>query len=169
MLKRATVCLLLVSGLVWSGPVLGVTHPASGIVEWVIDGDTFVITGGEKVRLIGVDAPEYNPNHGKVQLYGKEAFQFARKLLKEKLVTLEYDVKKEDDYGRNLAYVFLKDGRFVNLVMVSEGLARAKYYKPNGKYYLQLKQAEAEAKRQKKGIWADKEAAPRLANSVQSV
>ena len=31
-------------------------------VERVIDGDTLGLTNGEKVRLIGIDAPESKPN-----------------------------------------------------------------------------------------------------------
>ena len=32
-----------------------------GVVRWVIDGDTFQLETGERVRLIGIDTSEYQP------------------------------------------------------------------------------------------------------------
>jgi len=31
-------------------------------VDRVVDGDTLLLTNGEKIRLIGIDAPESKPN-----------------------------------------------------------------------------------------------------------
>ena len=122
-------------------------------VRRVIDGDTFDLDGGERVRLIGVDTPEYRPWKNRIDFFGKEASEYSRKLLTGKRVRLEKDVDPTDNYGRTLAYVYLEDGRFVNLLLVEEGYARAKYYSPNGRHYLEFKQSQDRARRSKKGLW----------------
>ena len=122
-------------------------------VRWVIDGDTFDLDSGERVRLIGIDTPEYQPWKNRIDFFGKEASEYSRKLLTGKKVRLEKDVDPKDNYGRTLAYVYLEDGRFVNLLLVEEGYARAKYYSPNGRHYLEFKKSQDEARRSKKGLW----------------
>ena len=42
----------------------------------VIDGDTIVLSNGEKVRLIGVNTPETKHPQKPVEYYGKEATGF---------------------------------------------------------------------------------------------
>jgi len=93
-------------------------------VERVIDGDTIVVTTpegkSEKVKLIGIDAPESKPNdkamrdsertgQDLVTIYkmGQEATEFLKSLgLEGKEVRLEFDVQEKDKHGRLLAYVF---------------------------------------------------------------
>ncbi len=125
-------------------------------VEWVTDGDTFRTRMGEKVRLIGVNTPEYQPRLKKIDPYGKEASDFLKVLLPEgQAVTLETDVELKDKYGRTLAYVHLPDGRFVNLLLVQYGLARVKAHKPNIRYHSVFKSAEKAAKAERIGLWAE--------------
>ncbi len=124
------------------------------LVRWVLDGDTFELVSGERVRLIGIDAPEYSPWKGRVEAYGKEAADLARTLLAGQTVRLESDVEKKDKYGRTLAYAYLGNGEFVNRRLVEEGLARVRYYRPNRRHYGLLKNSEVRAKRNKKGMWA---------------
>ena len=125
----------------------------TAVVGRVIDGDTFVLLSGERVRLIGIDTPEYEPWKNRVDFYGLEASNYSRKLLSDKKVVLEFDVKDKDKYERTLAYVYLEDGEFVNRRLVEEGYARAKYYAPNGRYRVIFKEAEEKARLAKKGIW----------------
>lgn len=122
-------------------------------VRRVIDGDTFDLDGGERVRLIGIDAPEHQPWKNRVQFFGKEAYEFSRRLLTGKKVRLEKDIDPKDNYGRTLAYVYLEDGRFVNLLLAEEGYARAKYYPPNGHHTLELKKSQDKARTSQKGLW----------------
>jgi micrococcal nuclease len=112
----------------------------------VIDGDTIVIEGGERVRYIGINAPELN------QPWGKEAWQLNKKLVGGKRVRLERDVSHRDKYGRLLRYVFV-DNLFVNGELVRRGLAWAKAYPPDLKYQQLLQQLEREAKEGGRGIW----------------
>ena len=155
-LKRFLGCslILVLAFLAGSSPAaLSEAPRRSGLVHWVIDGDTFQLETGERVRLIGVDTPEYQPWKKKIQYYGQEASVYSKQMLNQKKVWLEADVKKKDKYGRSLAYVYLENGEFVNLRLVEEGYARAKYYKPNGRYRKIFKDAEKKAKASQKGMW----------------
>jgi micrococcal nuclease len=80
----------------------------------VVDGDTIILSNGEKVRLIGVDTPETVRPNTPVEYYGKEASAFTKKMVEGKPVRLEYDWQQRDKYGRLLAYVYLMDGTFIN-------------------------------------------------------
>lgn len=123
-------------------------------VRWVIDGDTFETAAKERIRLIGLNAPEYQPWRNKTEPFGKESADALRKYLSKKKVYLETDRQVKDRYGRTLAYVFLEDGTLVNSQVVSRGWARARHYPPNGRYQAVLKRAQDEAKAAKRGLWA---------------
>ncbi|WP_436853759.1 thermonuclease NucI [Staphylococcus caeli] len=127
-------------------------------VERVVDGDTLVAKNTQneqlKVRLIGVDTPETVKPNTPVQPYGKEASDYSKKHLTNKDVYLEYDKEKEDRYGRTLAYVWLDDKTMFNEQLVKNGLAREKYFSPNGKYREVFKQAEQNAKNKHLNIWS---------------
>ena len=86
--------------------------------------------------------------------YGKEASQFTKKALTNKDVYLEYDKEPKDRYGRTLAYVWLNDKEMFNEQLVAKGLARAKYYAPNGKYRSLFEKREKEAQSKKLNIWS---------------
>jgi micrococcal nuclease len=137
----------------------------------VIDGDTFVcaLKSGEeiKVRLIGVDTPESRENpklerdvkksglqKEEIIRMGKIAAEFTKKLLPEgEIVYLEQDVQKTDKYGRVLAYVWLKDGRMLNEVLVREGMAQVYTVPPNVKYQNVFLEAQRKAREEGKGFW----------------
>ena len=79
-------------------------------VTRVVDGDTIILNGRERVRLIGVDTPETVDPRRPVQYFGKEASGFTKRMVEGKKVRLEYDQTGKDRYGRTLAYVYLEDG-----------------------------------------------------------
>ena len=66
-------------------------------VERVVDGDTVVLSGLGKARLIGVDTPEV---YGGVECYGRAASAFAKRTLAGRRVRWRYDVERRDRYGR---------------------------------------------------------------------
>ena len=121
----------------------------------VVDGDTVVLDGNEKVRLVGIDTPECVDPRRPVQWYGKEASAYTGRLLKGRRVSLEYDVERKDRYGRTLAYLRLEDGTFVNLRLVEEGYATAYRYPPNVRYAEEFRRAERKAREAGKGLWSD--------------
>jgi len=117
----------------------------------VLDGDTIVIDTGEKVRYLGIDAPEPN------DAYGTSSTKYNDGLVSDKEVKLEYDYEKIDKYGRTLAYVWV-DEVLVNEKMVEEGFANV-YTIPRTrklKYIDRLNQAQQWAKDHHNGMWIEK-------------
>lgn len=112
----------------------------------VIDGDTIELETGERVRLIGIDAPEFR------EPYFSESQAKLAELVLDKHVFLERDESEKDEYGRLLRYVY-RDEFFINLEMVRLGYAKALIIPPDVKYRDLLFSAEREARRQQLGIW----------------
>lgn len=100
-------------------------------VTQIIDGDTVVLDDGDKLRLLGVDAPETGTP------CADAAQDFISSLVLGKEVQLEFDAKKRDVYGRLLAYAYVGD-LFVNGSLVKSGYARPARYEPNVKYSVAL-------------------------------
>lgn len=122
-------------------------------VKWVNDGDTIVLTTGERVRYIGINAPEIDHENQKAQPQGYQARAFNKKLVLSQRIRFEYDQERADRYGRTLAYVYLADGSFLNVRLLQAGLAFYLYLKPNLKYSNMLLQAQRKAMELKKGLW----------------
>jgi micrococcal nuclease len=124
----------------------------------VVDGDTIVLDGGERVRLIGVDTPELHHPAKPVQYFAHEAKERTVALAQGRRVGLEYDHQRRDRYGRTLAYVFLPDGTLLNLRLIEEGygFAYTKYpFRPD--YMARFRNAERVARTQSHGLWAGRE------------
>jgi micrococcal nuclease len=122
----------------------------------VIDGDTIVVSGIGKVRLIGVDTPETVHPSKPVEHFGKEASAFTAKLLAGKKVRLSYDFQKVDRYNRSLVYVYLEDGTFVNSEIIKNGYGHA-YTSFPFKYLEDFRKYEREAREASRGLWAPEE------------
>lgn len=127
----------------------------------VVDGDTIEVELGgvrEKIRIIGIDTPEtVDPRRG-VQCFGKEASNFAKQTLAGKTVYLEADPTQadRDKYQRLLRFVFMNEGSVdFGKLMIQEGFGHEYTYDVPYKYQTQYKQAETEARTNKKGLWAD--------------
>ncbi|MBI2040433.1 thermonuclease family protein [Candidatus Microgenomates bacterium] len=127
------------------------------LVTEVVDGDTVKLETGQTVRLIGIDTPETKDPRKPVQCFGKEASSETKNLLEGERVILQKDVSEIDSYKRLLRYVFLPldDGQllFINDYLVREGFARVLTYPPDVKYNEQLREAERQAKEEKRGLW----------------
>ncbi len=127
------------------------------VVTRIVDGDTIVVEGDKKVRMIGVNTPETVDPRRSVQCFGKEASDFTKKLLEGKKVRLEKDVSETDKYGRLLRFVYLigDDGRelFVNYELVAQGYARVSTFPPDVSRVDQFLLAEKNARDAKRGLW----------------
>lgn len=118
-------------------------------VTKVIDGDTIDIETGERVRLICIDTPEYYQN------YYNEATEFLEDLILGKEVKLVKDVSEVGKYGRLVRYVYLRDGTFVNELIVKEGHGEVYWYEPDITLCPVIQEAENYAKRNNLGMWKD--------------
>lgn len=107
-------------------------------VTKVIDGDTFIIEGGESVRLLGIDADER----------GEPCYDAAKQELSSfisgKTVALEADREEADQYGRLLRYVFLGNMN-LSVRLAEDGVAVARFFPANVKYKNEIIIAEAVA------------------------
>lgn len=120
-------------------------------VTKVTDGDTIRLGGLGPVRLIGIDTPEV---YGGVECFGREASEFARRLLPlGTRVRYRVGVEERDRYGRLLAYVWLPDGRLFNRVMVEQGYAQPLTIPPNVRFADVFRAAARAARRARLGLW----------------
>lgn len=92
---------------------------------WVIDGDTISI-GRTKIRLAGIDAPEVDMPFGQ-----KSKWAMVRLCKGQRVTALMHG---ETSYDRQVATVFLEDGRDAGAELVKQGLALDLAFFSGGKY-----------------------------------
>lgn len=125
-------------------------------VTRVYDGDTVKAVGHDieiKVRLVSIDAPETKKGkHKPGQPFGQKAKKFLAGMVLNKIVDIKgYGLGR---YNRILGVIFV-DGKNVNLELVKAGLAEVYRGKPPRVFDLKpYLQAEAEAKKAKRGMWS---------------
>ena len=122
-------------------------------VKWVSDGDTIVLSNGQHVRYVGINAPEIAHDNHKAEVFGYAAKKYNQSLVRLKKVRLEFDKEKHDRYGRLLAYIFLLDGTLINKKMIEKGYAYVLHLRPNVKYDGVLLNAQRNAMSAKQGMW----------------
>src|SRR4030042_4471064 len=127
------------------------------LVPFVIvhDGDTVILIINkkqEKVRLIGIDAPEIGQKP-----WGEEAKRYLESVVRTSgwKVRIESDVEKTDQHGRTLAYVWTTDGSLINLMMIQGGYALLYTVPPNVKHAEEFRKAQGEARDKRLGIWSE--------------
>lgn len=131
-------------------------RPGFARVYRVVDGDTLVLAGDERLRLIGVNTDEVPKGRIDPQANGWQAALWLEALLKpDAQVRLEFDEERTDKYGRTLAYAHLPDGRMINELLLSEGWAKTLRIAPNTRHAKRFAEVEREAKAAGKGRWAD--------------
>ena len=118
-----------------------------GLVVKVIDGDTIDILQNKKktrIRLLGIDSPERG------QSFHVKAREFTASLVAGRKVIVH--AQSRDQYGRVVGDVYLEDGTHVNAEIVKAGFAwHYRYYSNNEA----LAHVEAEARKQRRGLWQD--------------
>ena len=147
-------------------------------VKKVSDADTIdVIDANEEeftVRFVYIDAPEtpkgwgykkvedMNENNVLYQTqfkWGKEGTERVKQLVEQNGGQVKLRITETDTrYNRSIGEVYLLDGTFVQYTLVREGLAKI-YYDYFNKcprdLAITLLLAEADAERQKRGIWQE--------------
>lgn len=148
------------------------------IVECTLDGDTFDVgacgeEAGERVRMLGLDAPEVAHDGEPADCWGDEAAAVLRAELTGRRITLSFDQSCIDTYGRTLAYVWIAadeaegdtagydEGLLLNEWMLANGHAR--FYELDEALRLEdrLVAAEADARARGLGLWGACEDAAR--------
>lgn len=126
----------------------------------VVDGDSLII-GKKDIRLIGIDAPEYDQTcfdeNGHEYNCGEESYLFLKILVENGLnnhESLKCNKKGVDKYKRDLSECFIGK-KNINLEMVKSGYATV--YRHDS-----YQQEEYEAKITKKGVWQGKFMRPEL-------
>jgi endonuclease YncB( thermonuclease family) len=124
-------------------------------VERVADGDSVIAVteNGTKlrIRLLGIDAPELPYNGKPGQPYAEDARDYLDHLIGGK--TIRVDAYGPDQYNRVLGVVWDEQVN-INLVMVAMGYAEVYRGAPCPAYCRELEQAEAQARRDRVGMWA---------------
>ena len=130
---------------------------SKAVVRHVIDGDTFALEDGRRVRMLGINAPEAGFGDKSPEPFSAEATDWLRNRIEGREVALRIDYPKIDRYGRTLAWVFEPDGTLVNQQMLSAGRVKllADFGLP-ADLEPTLRQAESEARIRKIGLWAPK-------------
>lgn len=138
-------------------------------VTKIVDGDTLWVEweeGSDKVRLIGIDAPE-RQYYSDVKGDGDFAAEYLESLIKNgDTVYLQADITNKDDYNRLLRYVWLKTpadrednteikNKMINAMIVYNGYAEAKEYEPDVLYSDVLSKLQKEAQENKSGLWSE--------------
>ena len=138
----------------------------TGRVSWVYDGDTLLVEPIGKVRLIGIDTPEYQDSSRdrfyaqrfhipveKLRRIAGQAKKFGIETVKGKKVRLEVAAERYDKYGRTLAYVYLEDGKMLNRLLLQKGLATV-FRRYNFKEKQAFLKIEQQARTAGVGLWA---------------
>ena len=116
-------------------------------VDVVINGDSFRLTNGQVVKLIGIEAPQ------SWEACSVHATDRLSTLIEGETVYLEKDVSETDSNDRLLRYAYVDDG-FINYNLVYDGYAYADISYPDIKYASELTDAEENARHYDRGcLW----------------
>lgn len=122
----------------------------------VVDGDTVEASykkNSYKVRLLDIDTPESVKSGVPIQVYAKEATEYTKRLVSNQQVKLIFEKGLKDKYGRLLAHIILKDGSYLNAMLVRNGYARVEIISPNDLLTDYFNQLQDEAINEKIGLW----------------
>lgn len=124
------------------------------------DGDGKVTHAGEKVRLLGIDAPEMHYSRknttGQDEPYAKAGTQLVEELVLHRRVYLEFDEERYDIYDRTLAYVYLDPKRqtMLNTLLLEKGLAKVFFIRKSRRYEAEFHQLEEAAQAKRLNLWS---------------
>ena len=167
-------CLLAALGCVAAPAIVGAA-PAPRVLEgsvvYVVDGDTVHVRINnrvEKVRYLGINAPEVPHPHGgsptrrphahgsfpRTAAAGDAAKRINLDLAGGQHVRLELDRQHRDEHGRLLAYVWAGE-TMLNAEMVRRGYAEVLSVPPDLRYRALFTKLQDEARKAGRGLWAE--------------
>lgn len=135
-------------------PILQLDREAR--VTSVYDADTLTLAGGERVRILGIDAPELGRDEQPHEPFALQGRDYLRQLLAESghRVLIHQGDENRDHHGRLLAWLFLPDGRNVQRLLLEQGYVMQVTLAPNTAYASCLQPVELTARRARLGIWS---------------
>lgn len=178
------------------GSAPGAAAPAltglqAATVTRVIDGDTVVLESGERVRLLGIDAPERGETGAaaataQLRAFVQEAEHHAPDRFPDSAqghpeegvrdgtlragelrapLWLRFEGRRRDRYRRLLAYLIRADGVCLNAALVRRGVVRVlrRYPFQGMEEFLRL---EGAAQAERVGLWRDAEPSPQPRRSA---
>lgn len=155
LLVVAAVIVALVLSLVDTGGPGSTGGELRGLVTNVSDGDTVRVEleGGreERVRLLGIDAPELGP----AECFARESAARAHELADGERVRLVPDSTQDerDRFGRLIAYVVLDGGKDLGRQLVAEGYASVFVFDRAFERVDSYRAAETTARSGRRGLW----------------
>ncbi len=129
-------------------------------VKYVYDGDTILIDNNEKVRYLGIDAPEIG-HHGEIsEFMAIQSRVYNLRLVGHGKIRLEFGQNHRDQYGRFLAFVYIESGEMVNGLLVKHGLAHVMVESPKQNHFELLLEYQRQAMTNRLGIWSNSPVMP---------
>ncbi len=131
---------------------------SSHAVVRALDSETLLLDDGQEVRLIGALAPKPDVLRADAADWPatREALEALQQLVHDRTVTLRFEGRRRDRYGRALAQVFVSgDGGdfWLQERLLLEGHARAYTLPGNTACLTALLEAEAGARALARGLW----------------
>lgn len=142
-------------------PLDGLAEGENGRVVRVIDGDALVLSTGQSVRLIGIEAPA-GPYR---EREADPGFETSKRMLEDlalgREVALRYGGLSRDRYDRALAHVKTTDALgpayWLNAEMIRRGGARVRVYPDTAAANAPFLDLEREARASREGLWASRD------------
>ncbi len=132
---------------------LSIEHRQEATLQYIVDGDTLVLSDQRKVRVLGINTPETRPSP---QPNALAAMQAAKTLLPVNTKIWIYPgIEARDHHGRALAHVVSPDGTNLAEHLLSNGLAASSAVHPNTRCAEHYQQLERQARNNKLGLWSE--------------
>lgn len=127
----------------------------SGVRD-VVDGDTVILDTGPEVRFVGIQAPKLPLGRKNFPTWplAQKASDFVTALTVNRSFTPYPGQTPQDRHQRMLAHLVRDDGLWLQGTLLRAGLARVYSFPDNTRLVPEMLSIEAEARRERLGIWA---------------
>ncbi len=123
-------------------------------VRMVVNERILELADGQRVALIGIKPAGPIGDQERPSYPAENAVRYAKTLVEGRDVRLYFDLQTTDDQGRWLAYVYSRNGTFLNAELAEQGLAKVRVLHQNNQFDRLLLQLEKKASQARRGIWA---------------
>jgi len=129
--------------------------PGGRVVE-VIDGDTVILSNGDEVRMVGIQAPKLPLDRAGFRAWplADEAKATLEALVRDRSFTQHFGGAHIDRHGRVLAHLVSESGIWLQGEMLRLGMARVYTFPDNIALAQEMLALEDEARRNRFGIWS---------------